>query len=81
MKKPTDPEAVRRARVRQLFTAHHPEKATEDDVFLFFRWLQQHHPEMLPKGTHGDPYQELRADLTDYLRMNALYAGKRYKIG
>jgi hypothetical protein len=57
MKTPTDPEAVRRARVRQLFTARHPEKVTEDDVLLFFRWLQQHHPEILPKGKHGDPYQ------------------------
>ena len=65
MKKPNDSEAVRRARVRQLFTARHPKEVTEDDVFLFFRWLQQHHPEMLPKGNHGDPYQDLRADLTD----------------
>jgi hypothetical protein len=63
MKKPKDSEAVRRARVRQLFTARHPKEVTEDDVFLFFRWLQQHHPEMLPKGNHGDPYQDLRADL------------------
>jgi hypothetical protein len=63
MKKPNDPEAVRRARVRQLFTARHPEKGTEDDVFLFLKWLQQRYPEMLPKGKHGDPYQDLRADL------------------
>ena len=69
---PTAPNAVRRARVRQLFTARHPKEATEDDVFLFFKWLQQHYPEMLPKGTHSDPYQELRADLRDYLRTNAL---------
>jgi hypothetical protein len=67
MNEPIDPEAVRRFRIRQLFTARHPENAVEEDVFLFFRWLQQHHPEMLPKGKHGDPYQALRADLTDYL--------------
>jgi hypothetical protein len=66
MKNPTDDEAVRRARIDQLFTARHPGGATEDHVSLFFRWLQQHHPEMLPKGNHADPYQELRADLTDY---------------
>ena len=58
-----DPEAPRRTRVRQLFTARHPEEATEDEVFLFFRWLQQRHPEMLPKRNHGDSYQDLRADL------------------
>ena len=62
-KKPNDPEAVRRARLRQLFTARIPEKTTGDDVFLFFKWLQQHYPEMLPKGKHGDPYQRLRVDL------------------
>jgi hypothetical protein len=65
MKKPHDSEAVRRARGRQLFMARHPKEVTEDDVFLFFKWLQQHHPEMLMKGNHGDPYQNLRADLTD----------------
>ena len=62
-KKPNDPEAVRRARLRQLFTARLPAKTTGDDVFLFFKWLQQHHPEMLPKGKHGDPYLDLRAYL------------------
>lgn len=63
-KKQNDPEAPRRARVRQLFMAgRNPEEATEDEVFLFFRWLQQRHPEMLPKRNHGDSYQDLRADL------------------
>ena len=62
-KKQNDPVAVRRARVRQLFTACHPEEATEDDVFDFFGWLQQHYPNLLPKGKHGDLYQDLRADL------------------
>jgi hypothetical protein len=61
MKKPTELEAVRRAGVRQLFTAHHPKEATDDHVCLFFRWLQQHHQEMLPKAS--DPYLALRADL------------------
>jgi len=68
MKKLTDPEAARRARVRQLFTARHPEKTTEDDVFLFFKWLQQHHQEMLPQGKHSDPYSDLRADLDGLYR-------------
>jgi hypothetical protein len=62
-KNANDPEAVRRARVRQLFTTRHSKEATEDDVFLFFKWLQQHYPEMLPKGEHDDPYRDLSADL------------------
>jgi hypothetical protein len=61
--KQNDPEGVRRARVRQLFIARHPENATENDVFLSFGWLQQHHPNLLPKGKHGDPYQHLRVNL------------------
>src|SRR5215469_11301851 len=59
-KKQNDP---RLARLRQLFTARHPKEATEDDVFLFFKWLQLCHPEMLPKGKHDDSYQDLTADL------------------
>jgi hypothetical protein len=62
-RKRNDPEAVRRSRVRQLFTARYSAEPTEDDVFDFFGWLQQHHLEMLPKGKHGDPYQGLRRDL------------------
>jgi hypothetical protein len=36
MNEPFDPEAVRRFRVRQLFTVRNPENAAEEDVFLFF---------------------------------------------
>jgi hypothetical protein len=55
-------EAVRRARVCQLFEARHPERRTETEVFLFFSWLQRSHSELLPTD-RGDPYQHLRVDL------------------
>jgi hypothetical protein len=35
---------------------------TETAALLFYRWLEQHHPELLPRG-QGDPYQHLRVDL------------------
>jgi hypothetical protein len=59
-----DTEQLRVARVRQLFAARYPhEKRTGNDVFAFFGWLEGHHPELLPKPAHGDPYQFLKSDL------------------
>ena len=55
-------EAMRRTRVRQLFEARPSEEHTETGVLLFYRWLQQHHPELLPSGP-ADPYQQLKVDL------------------
>lgn len=41
-------EAVRRARVRQLFEAGLYER-TEIGIFKFHGWLHDHRPELLPK--------------------------------
>jgi hypothetical protein len=57
-----DSEAVRLARVRQLFEARPSEERTETGVLLFYGWLEKHHPELLPTGP-GDPYQHLKVDL------------------
>jgi hypothetical protein len=61
-KKHTDLEALRRARVRQLFAVQYPSQATGNDVFVFFGWLEGHYPELLHRG-RGDPYQHLKVDL------------------
>jgi hypothetical protein len=58
-----DPEAIRVARVRQLFQTRHPGQSTGTDVLIFFGWLQNHNPDLLPKGKQGDPYQHLKMDL------------------
>jgi hypothetical protein len=71
-------EVSRRARIRQLFSAHHPKEATEDHVCLFFRWLQQHHLEMLPKG--DDPYLALRTEL-DGLYRDRIGSGAVWRSG
>ena len=62
VKKNISTEAVRRVRVRQLFQARPFEQQTETAALLFYRWLEQHHPELLPRG-QGDPYQHLKVDL------------------
>ncbi len=62
---PNDPEAVRRARVRQLWLTRPPqERAAETGTLNFFQWLKDHYPQLLPPG-QGDPYQRLRAQLID----------------
>ena len=67
-------EKVRRLRVRQLFEARPSDGQTETGVLIFFCWLKQYHPELLPQGKHGDAYQHLKSDL------NGLYAedGKKH---
>jgi hypothetical protein len=62
-KKQNDPEAVRRVRVRQLFTSRYPDQPDGNDVFTFFGWLAGRYPELLPRGMQGDPYQHLKLDL------------------
>lgn len=57
-------EAVRVARVRQLFEARFAEERTETGVLLFYAWVKKHHPELLPNEKQGDPYQHLKVDLT-----------------
>lgn len=55
-------EAVRVARVRQLFEARAAERRNETAVLLFYAWLEKYHPELLP-AEKGDPYQQLKVDL------------------
>ena len=55
-------EAVRLARVRQLFQARMSEAQTETGVLLFYVWLQKHCPQLLPSGP-ADQYEHLRVDL------------------
>jgi len=60
--RPTNTEALRLARVRQLFRARMSEVQTETGVLLFYVWLQKHCPQLLPSGP-GDRYEHLRVDL------------------
>ena len=58
-----DYEVVRRDRVRQLFRMRLSEELTETGVLLFYRWLQEYHPELLLRKKRNDPYQHLRMEL------------------
>lgn len=58
-----DPEAVRKAQVRQLFRAGSYE-LTGNGVLVFFGWLHENRPKLLPSVKHGDPYQSLKAELS-----------------
>jgi hypothetical protein len=51
----------------QLWSEQAAEERTEDGVFNFYGWLEQNRPELLDKG-QGDPYQLLKADLTDHIK-------------
>jgi len=55
-----DSDAIRVARVRQLFQIHHPGNPTGTGVLVFLEWLRRHHPDLLPKEK---PYQHLKLDL------------------
>jgi hypothetical protein len=55
-------EAVRKARVRQLWQVSPERNNSETGPLNFYKWLQEHNPDLLPPG-QGDPYQRLRAEL------------------
>ena len=57
-----DTEALRKARVRQLFQARPAEDYSETGVLLFYAWLEKYHPELLPNG-RGGAYPHLKVDL------------------
>jgi hypothetical protein len=68
-KKQNDPEAVRRARVRNLFTFRYPGRPNGNDLLAFYGWLANHQPELLPTVKQGDdPYQQLKVDLHGFYR-------------
>jgi hypothetical protein len=62
VKPKNNPDAVRIAQVRQLFTAGSFLR-TGDGVLMFYGWLEQNRAELLPSRKHGDSYQSLKSDL------------------
>jgi hypothetical protein len=55
-------EVLRRAVVRQLYEARPSREHTEAGIFLFYRWLVDRYPELLPQGK-DDPSECLKVDL------------------
>jgi hypothetical protein len=60
-------ESERRSSVRQLWLERPPQERTDTDVLNFFGWLDEHHPELLKRGS-GDPYQYLKVDLKGLIK-------------
>ena len=57
-------------RLRQLISLwlDRPEhRRTENDVAVFYRWLEEFHSELL-KRRESDPYQQLKVDLQKHIR-------------
>jgi hypothetical protein len=61
-KQPNDAEAVRVARVRQLFEAQRYAERTENEVLIFFGWLEERYPHLL-STEWGDTFRQLKVDL------------------
>ena len=54
----------KREKIRELWLDRQPEnKRQRNDVLIFFGWLEKNWPELLNRG-HGDPYQNLKSDLS-----------------
>jgi hypothetical protein len=61
-------EEVRRARVRQLFLARAAEDRSEIGTLLFYKWIEEHYPDLVRRSAHGNPYDILKGDLEGLLR-------------
>lgn len=59
-----DMEAMRLARVRQLFEAFQNSDGSETGLAKFYYWLQDHYPHLLPPAYVGDAYEHLKVDLS-----------------
>jgi hypothetical protein len=58
-----DNEVMRVLRVRQLFEARSAEERTEIAAQVFYAWLENHYPHLLPSGP-GDSYEQFKIDLS-----------------
>ena len=59
----SDPDALRREHVRQLFVVRCPLQRTANDVLNFFLWLRHRSPDLLPRGKQDETYLRLKGDL------------------
>lgn len=50
-----------------LWIGRSTDQRTGNHVLVFYGWLQQHHPELVPREGQGDPYQHLQAELARYI--------------
>lgn len=48
--------------MRQLYEKRPTLERTEAGIFLFYRWLRRHYPELLPRSK-GDSLEKLKTDL------------------
>jgi hypothetical protein len=58
-------EAQRWSLVRKLWMLH-PARG-ETAALSFYQEMEEDHPELLRRGTSGDDYQRLRADISDLI--------------
>jgi hypothetical protein len=56
----------RQALVLSLWLQRPADKRTSNELLVFYGEMERTRPELLKRG-HGDPYQQLKADLRGYV--------------
>ena len=57
--------ATRVRMARTLFQEQHKSPRTGHDVLVFYGWLEQNRPDLVPRPKSGSgPYQALKSDLS-----------------
>jgi len=59
-------DAEKLVQLLELWWERPADRRTADDVVAFYRWLENHKPELLNRR-HSDPYGNLLATLRHYL--------------
>jgi hypothetical protein len=67
MSSKTNPETIRRLRVRQLFKARPELERTLNGVVIFYDWLRDHYPDLIKPGPGDDHFQRVQADVSDLI--------------
>jgi hypothetical protein len=63
------PQNERDRRLIKLWLEQPTDRRTMDDVLALYLRLHQHNPELLPPSSRGDPYEQMKSLLSEFITL------------